>query len=87
MDAADIWIRSCRAYDARRLEEGRRERLAWHEGQVRRLKVTLEHFIKYHEAEAEKYRDGASARMHENVCMPRAATRKGKLAMSGNERE
>jgi hypothetical protein len=46
-----------RAYNARCGEEERLERLHYHEGQIRRLGATLEALVRYHEREAQKYRE------------------------------
>ena len=53
-----LWDQSVRAYDARCGEERRQEFLEYHEGQAARLSNTLKALIRYHRAEAEKYRYG-----------------------------
>lgn len=53
-----LWAQSVRAYNARCGEERRQELLEYHEGQAARLSNTLEALIRYHRAEAEKYRNG-----------------------------
>jgi hypothetical protein len=53
-----LWVESVRRYNARCGEEERLERLHYHEGQARRLSNTLGSLVAYHEAEAEKYRNG-----------------------------
>jgi hypothetical protein len=54
----ELWAGSVRDYHARQSDERRLERLHYHEGQARRLSNTLEALVAYHEAEAEKYRNG-----------------------------
>jgi hypothetical protein len=53
-----LWVESVRRHNARLEDDRRLERLHYHEGQVRRLSSTLEALVAYHEAEAEKYRNG-----------------------------
>ena len=53
-----LWAQSVRAYSVHCGEEGRLELLEYHEGQAARLSNTLEALVRYHEAEAKKYRDG-----------------------------
>jgi hypothetical protein len=52
------WQKSVRDFNARQSDEQRLLRLHYHEGQARRLSNTLGSLIRYHEAEAEKYRNG-----------------------------
>jgi hypothetical protein len=58
----ELWQESVRRYNTRCGEEERQERLEYHEGQIRRLSITLEVLIARHEREAQKYR----ANGHEN---------------------
>jgi hypothetical protein len=53
-----LWQASVRAYNARLEADERLERLHYHEGQARRLSNTLGSLVAYHEAQAEKYRNG-----------------------------
>ena len=53
-----LWVESVRRYNARLQADERLERLHYHEGQIRRLSNTLGSLVAYHEAEAEKYRNG-----------------------------
>jgi hypothetical protein len=58
-DREELWARSVRAHNARQDDDKRLEpREAYHEGQARRLSSTLGSLVAYHEAEAEKYRNG-----------------------------
>jgi hypothetical protein len=52
----ELWAESVRRHNARVGETRRLERLAYHEGQARRLSSTLEALIAHHGAEAERYR-------------------------------
>ena len=52
----ELWRVSVAAYNVRMAEERRLERLEYHEGQAARLSNTLEALVRYHEAEAERYR-------------------------------
>jgi hypothetical protein len=54
--AEEVWMESERAYFARRDEDRRLERLAYHEGQAQRLSGVLGSLVAHHQAEAEKYR-------------------------------
>jgi hypothetical protein len=54
----ELWVESVRRYNARLEDDERLERLHFHEGQARRLSNTLGSLVAYHEAEAEKYRNG-----------------------------
>jgi hypothetical protein len=53
----ELWQDSVRAHNARQGDEQLLERLRWHEGQAVRLGRTLGVLIRYHRAEAERYRD------------------------------
>jgi hypothetical protein len=57
-DREELWARSVRAHNARQDDDKRLERLAIPRGQSRRLSSTLGSLVAYHEAEAEKYRNG-----------------------------
>jgi hypothetical protein len=58
----ELWMESVRRYNARVGEQQRLARLEYHEGQARRLGSTLAALVRYHEAEAERYRDGYEER-------------------------
>jgi hypothetical protein len=51
----ELWKAGVRAHNARREEEQRLARLAYHEGQALRLSSTLADLVAFHKAEAEKY--------------------------------
>ena len=53
----DLWQVSVRRYQQRTGEARRLALLEYHEGQAARLSSTLGALVRYHEAEAEKYRE------------------------------
>lgn len=63
----ELWQASVRAYNARQGAEQRLERLRWHEGQAIRLGRTLGALVRYHRAEAEKYRENGHTEHKESV--------------------
>ncbi len=56
--ALEMWQKSVRAYEERRLQVARLEWHAFHCGQAERLRAALESLLAYHEEQAQRLLEG-----------------------------